>query len=115
MKRLLNTFDHGELVSAEALLSERGILTRSYYVGAKNYPDEWALDVCLDSQFEDASALLNNSDHEVAVPVDVDAVRHSENEASDESMLLVWGLKVLGAVAVIVIFLAVVLRNAANA
>ena len=40
--------------------------------------------VCLDAQYDDAVALLSNSEHEVAQPVDVEAFRRAEADAQPE-------------------------------
>ena len=85
MRRLLNTFDHGEMLELTQFLEDRGILIRAHFVGANHYPNEWAIDVCLDHQFDDAVALLRDSDHQVTTPVDTSEIHHELSVSAGQS------------------------------
>jgi hypothetical protein len=47
----------------------------------------WTLSVCINSQYEDALALMENPDHEVAEPIDVGAF-YTDAQRFDTGMML---------------------------
>ncbi len=56
-----------------ALLQSRGIPVHVDWGWRGRIPNRGAIFVCIDSQYDDAVALLDDEDHEVAEPVDVEA------------------------------------------
>ena len=85
MKRLTNVYDRNELATVRSLLQSRGVPT---YVGFRRFTTEpFVLFVCIDSQFEDALALMQNPRHSVAHPVDAHVWEQAANRASSVAIL----------------------------
>jgi hypothetical protein len=95
--RLLTYVHDADLASEIILrLHHKGIPTLVKGTGVRGLFRE-AIFVCLNVQFDDARALLDNPDHEVAEPVDVDAFKR--DVARLDGGLLTWGF-----VALVVVF-----------
>ena len=75
MKIVFHSTDKTEVYSAKLLLAGKGIPT---FIGGENsgpalgfvYADKYTLWACLESQYDDAIAVLKDPDHEVKEPVD---------------------------------------------
>jgi len=83
MKLLFESVERSEIDSARLLLESRGI---PVFIGnedsARNfglvYPARnYALWICIDEQYEDALALLDDINHEVKRPVDIEEYNKS--------------------------------------
>ncbi|BCT91001.1 hypothetical protein LYSHEL_00250 [Lysobacter helvus] len=77
-------------------LYHKGIPTFVRGAGIRNVFND-AIFVCINAQYDDARALLDNPDHDVAEPVDVDAFER--DVASLDPRLLKWGF-----IALLVVF-----------
>src|SRR5712664_2072688 len=74
MRLLVESRDSGELDRLKAKLDKKGIpvfisAEHSFGKGIQAVPGLW---VCLNEQFNDAEAVLNNENHEVEAPVNVE-------------------------------------------
>ncbi len=77
MQILFHTTEKAEALNTKILLELRGIPT---FIGSENSgpafgfiaANKYTIWVCLDEQYQDAVALLDNPDHEVTTGIDVD-------------------------------------------
>lgn len=110
MKLIRETKDKNELDRFRRLLESRGIPVHvgeenQHYLGGHAMPFlRYRLHVMLDSQYDDALKLLEDENHEVADPVDMNAFREYEAQARPEVMN-----RMLGWMGVIVLILSVLL------
>ena len=72
MKIVAEAHDAEELTRVTQLLHSKGIPTFGRSHGSR-YQVHWKIFVCLDEQFEDAAAVLQNPDHTPLLQVDVEA------------------------------------------
>jgi len=99
MKQVLHSADKTEIYAANLLLAGKGI--PSFIGNASSgpalgflYADKYTLWICLEFQYEDAVAVLENPDHEVQEPVDqVDFQNYIDSSMKDINGLLLGKLK----------------------
>ena len=112
MKLLFESIERSEIDSARILLESRGI---PIFVGnedsARNfglvYPArKYALWVCIDEQYEDALALLDNNDHEIRMPVDIQEYHKSFEQLRSQNTQKLFNGLMLVLVAVITLIFA---------
>jgi hypothetical protein len=110
MKFLLKTKEKSELDRIRMLLESRGVLVHvdgenEHRLGGHAMPFiGYRLHVVVDAQYEDALKLLEDEEHEVADPVDMDEFRAYQEEARPEVMnrIINWMvLAVIGLLAVV--------------
>lgn len=110
MKLLLKTKEKNELDRVRMLLESRGIPVHvdgenQHHLGGHAMPFiQYRLNVVLDAQYDDALKLLEDENHEVAEPVDMEAFREQQEQAAPEAMN-----RILGWMAVVVLILSALL------
>ena len=118
MQLLTNVYSLEERQRIETLLNERGVATYARSTGTGRRLVEasknWAIFVCINSQFDDAVALLSNPDHEVTDPVNVSEFNNAI-EAADNSPIAYWLLKAVVIVALLFTATLYLLRKKYNA
>jgi hypothetical protein len=96
--------DHAEARNAFNLLESRGVPTYLKNVGNRVWRHRTALVVLFPEQVEDAVALLQDPDHEVRNPVDMELFRQVEASGESWDVMLKWLVFVLlGLVGLIVL------------
>lgn len=105
MKFLLKTKEKNELDRIRMLLESRGIPVHvdgenEHRLGGHAMPFiGYRLNVVIDSQYEDALKLLEDENHEVANPVDMEEFRDYQEQAGPAVMNRILGWMVLAIIA----------------
>jgi hypothetical protein len=104
MKFLTSVYDRNRAGEILGVLRDKGIPAFTKVAGSPWVaPYQIAIFVCIDAQYEDASAVLRNPEHLVKMPVDV-AEFEELAKKQDVMPLIKWGV-ILGLVMIIVVTL----------
>jgi hypothetical protein len=116
MKILFHSTDKPEIYSANLLLTAKGIPT---FIGNESsgpalgvvFANKYTLWVCLESQYDDAMAILNDPSHEAKEPVDmIDFQEYVDGSVIDVDKFMLgkamWGiaLTIVGIVGLVIIY-----------